>query len=94
MRKGLGRVGSAILTAVCLGLFVVFGALFHLQYFRWRDCFDAQGRCFDAEAGVVYLAQSGAAWGALAVVALGGAGCFCWGSSGGGGEGRAAGEFG
>ena len=75
---GFVRVGSAVLSVACLGLFVVFGALFHLQYFRWRNCFDAQGRCFDAEAGVVYLAQSGVVWGALAVVALGVSGLLMW----------------
>ncbi|MDM8168508.1 hypothetical protein [Roseovarius sp.] len=79
MRLRIGRVGSAILSVACLGLFVVFGALFHLQYSRWRGCFNEQGRCFDAEAGVVYQAQSGIVWGALAVVALGVSGMFLWG---------------
>jgi hypothetical protein len=78
VRLRIGRVGSAILSVACLGLFVCFGALFHLQYSRWRGCFNEQGRCFDAEAGVVYQAQSGIVWGALAVVALGGAGVFLW----------------
>lgn len=78
MRLRSGRVGSAILSVACLGLFVVFGALFHLQYFRWRDCFNEQGRCFDAEAGVVYVEQSGAIWGALAGVALGVSGLLIW----------------
>lgn len=75
---GLGRVGSALLSVLCFGLFVVFGALFHLQYFRWRDCFDEQGRCFDAQAGVVYQEQSGVVWSALAVVALGVSGVLIW----------------
>lgn len=60
----------AITTFVLLGLSGVFGWLYHAQYFRWRDCFNALGRCFDAETGVVYLEQSGVIWASLAGVTL------------------------
>jgi hypothetical protein len=41
-----------------------------VQYFHWRDCFNALGRCFDDAAGVVYLEQSGAIWASLAGMTL------------------------
>ncbi len=40
------------------------------RYWRWRDCFNEAGRCFDAETGDVLLAQSGVAWGALTLLFL------------------------
>ena len=78
MRLRIDRVRSAILSVACFGLLVVFVALFHLQYSKWRGCFNEQGRGFDAEAGGVYQAQSGIVWDALAVVALGGVGLYMW----------------
>ncbi len=52
---------------------VVFSALFYYAYYtlhyKWRDCFNALGRCYYNESGVVYLAQSGAVWLILAVLA-------------------------
>ncbi|GLQ34718.1 hypothetical protein GCM10007939_10010 [Amylibacter marinus] len=46
---------STIITAIFL-------SLFYLHYFRKRDCFNAQGRCFDHEHGVIYHEQSGLFW--------------------------------
>ena len=60
-----------ITAVVFLGLAFVSGYMFHVQYFRWRDCFNDQGRCFDAETGVVYFEQSGLVWLSIAVVAFG-----------------------
>ena len=45
-----------------LGLTGASAYMFYAQYFKWRDCFDDTGRCFDAATGVVYLEQSGIAW--------------------------------
>lgn len=53
-----------------LGLASAFGYLYYVEYFRWRDCFNELGRCFDDGAGVVYLEQSGAVWLLLALLAL------------------------
>lgn len=68
----------AIFFLAFLGLSVTFGYLCYAQYFKWRDCFNEQGRCFDAEAGVVYLEQSGAIWLTLFLLALGAALYQAW----------------
>ncbi|WP_306150773.1 hypothetical protein [Roseovarius sp. MMSF_3281] len=62
-------IRAAFLLAL-LGLFCVFGYLYYVQYFKWRSCFNALGRCYDAEAGVVYHAQSGTIWASLAGLML------------------------
>ncbi len=56
---------------VLLGLSLVSGYFYYVQYFRWRGCFNEMGRCFDAESGVVYLEQSGDTWLLLTALALG-----------------------
>lgn len=60
-----------ITSLVSLGLAFVFGYLYYVNYFKWRDCFNELGRCFDDDAGIVYLEQSGAVWSLLAVLAFG-----------------------
>jgi|GEM_PF-2146475 len=40
------------------------------SYWMYRDCFDAEGRCFDAANGVVRHSQSGLGWGAAILGAL------------------------
>lgn len=52
------------------GLSCVFGAAYYALHFKWRDCFNALGRCFDPDTGHVYLEQSGAAWFSMAAIAL------------------------
>lgn len=54
---------------VSLGFAGVFGFAYHQQYFKWRACFNDLGRCYDSEAGVVYLEHSGMIWLSLAVIA-------------------------
>lgn len=56
-------------------LIIVFGGLSALSlaawyefYFRWRDCFNEEGRCFDPETAVVYHEQSGMVWMLAAIV--------------------------
>ena len=56
---------------VFVGLAAAFGYLYYTQYFKWRQCFNALGRCFDEATGVVYSQQSGAIWLSLAILALG-----------------------
>lgn len=56
---------------VSLGLAFTFGYLYYVEHFKWRNCFNDLGRCFDDDTGVVYLEQSGVVWFLLAVLALG-----------------------
>ncbi len=57
-----------LLIAASLAMATLFAFAFHLQYWRWRDCFNELGRCYDPVEGVVYLEQSGAIWGGLACI--------------------------
>lgn len=52
-----------------LGLSALFWGMYTTTYAARRDCFNDQGRCFDADSGVVYLQQSGIVWLMLAVAA-------------------------
>jgi hypothetical protein len=52
------------------GLAGLFGLAFYDRYWRWRDCFNELGRCYDPEAQDVYLEQAGIVWGGLALVCL------------------------
>lgn len=61
---------TKISALVLFGLSLVFGYFYYVQYFKWRDCFNEIGRCYDAESGVVYLEQSGDAWLLLAALAF------------------------
>ncbi len=45
-----------------------FGFLFYERYWRWRDCFNELGRCFDPESQDVILEQAGIAYGSIALV--------------------------
>ena len=56
--KGL----RVLVLLILLALSVLSGFLFYTQYFQWRDCFNAMGRCIDAQSGVVYHEQSGLVW--------------------------------
>ena len=56
---------SALLSPGIVAWAVGLGLAAHLyneMYWRWRDCFNELGRCFDPEAGVVYHEQAGAFW--------------------------------
>jgi hypothetical protein len=50
------------------------GALFALawydRYWRWRDCFNELGRCYDPVSQDVYLEQAGLVWGSFAAISL------------------------
>lgn len=48
--------------------FAISAFAFHEMYWRWRGCFNEEGRCFDPVEGVVYHAQSGEVWGFLLAV--------------------------
>lgn len=59
--------GMAVLS---LALAALFAFAFHELYWRWRDCFNELGRCYDPESSVVYLEQSGSIWGGTTGIAL------------------------
>jgi hypothetical protein len=50
-----------------LGLSLGCAFAFQERYWRWRDCFNELGRCYDSEGGVM-VEQAGWIWGSLAVV--------------------------
>ncbi|MFN3625111.1 MAG: hypothetical protein ACK4TP_13745 [Hyphomicrobium sp.] len=53
---------------VLAGLGLAAGLLFYDRYWRWRDCFNELGRCFDPVSQDVYLEQSGLVWGTFATL--------------------------
>jgi hypothetical protein len=60
---------------LCAGVFFaglagLFGLAFYDRYWRWRDCFNELGRCYDPELQEVHLEQAGVAWGSPALVCL------------------------
>lgn len=59
-----------LISLLLFGLSVLFGYIYYAQYYRWRDCVNEAGRCFDPQHGVVYLEQSGIAWIILTVLTL------------------------
>lgn len=59
-------------------LAILAGLAFESRYWRWRDCFNELGRCYDPVSEQVFLEQAGIAWGTLAAVAALGAGALLW----------------
>ena len=51
-----------IAAAGCAVLTLLGGAAYLAWYGPGAECFDAQGRCFDPDTGVVHHAQAGIAW--------------------------------
>jgi hypothetical protein len=63
-----------VLSWLLAGIFMSFGLLFllafHDRYWRWRDCFNELGRCYDPVSQDVYLEQAGVVWGGFAAACL------------------------
>ncbi|MGL9620675.1 hypothetical protein QRQ56_21865 [Bradyrhizobium sp. U531] len=59
-----------VLAAALIGLGVLFALAFEARYWRWRDCFNELGRCYDPVSQDVYLEQAGMVWGGLAGISL------------------------
>ena len=57
---------------------MLFGYAWYDRYWRWRDCFNELGRCYDPDSQQVFLEQAGPAWGTFAVVCLLFAALFAW----------------
>ncbi|WP_428542411.1 hypothetical protein [Profundibacter sp.] len=49
----------------------LFGFAYFDRYYRWRDCFNELGRCYDPQTGMVYVEQAGLVWITLLLVCLG-----------------------
>ncbi len=60
-----------LVTAVLLGFAALFGFAYFDSYYRWRDCFNDLGRCYDPQTGMVYVEQAGLVWLTLLLICLG-----------------------
>ncbi len=56
--------------ALSLALAALFALAFEARYWRWRDCFNELGRCWDSATQQVYLEQAGIFWGGATGVFL------------------------
>jgi hypothetical protein len=63
MIRVLGVVG-------CLSVAAFFAGVFHERYWRVRDCFGDEGRCYDPETEQVLLPIAGPLWGGCTVLWL------------------------
>ena len=59
-----------IFGAALIATGVLFALAFEARYWRWRDCFNELGRCYDPVTQDVYLEQAGMVWGGLAAISL------------------------
>lgn len=59
-----------ILGCLLTGMGAFFALAFYDRYWRWRDCFNELGCCFDPASQDVYLEQAGLVWGGLAAFPL------------------------
>ena len=65
------RIGSAVRAVLATGFglsLLLCLALFYEFYWRWRDCFDDRGRCFDEVEVVVHHAEAGEVFGLFAAL--------------------------
>ncbi len=60
-------MGAAL---VFLALSGLLGTTFFYRHVTNRDCFNSEGRCFDAETGTVVLEQAGGIYLTLAIFCL------------------------
>ena len=60
------RIAQVLVGGLLAGFGMLCVAVFYDRYWRWRDCFNELGRCFDSVSQDVYLEQSGLARGGLA----------------------------
>lgn len=61
------RINSLIKLSMCMLGLIIFGYAFYERYWRWRDCFNELGRCYDSNTGVM-VEQAGFIWGSLATI--------------------------
>jgi len=44
---------------------LLFALAYYDRYWRWRDCFNELGRCYDPQSQQVFLEQAGVVWGSF-----------------------------
>jgi len=59
-----------LFAACALCFAALFGWAFYERYWRWRDCFNELGRCYDPVSQTV-MTDAGFVWGLMAVIAVG-----------------------
>jgi hypothetical protein len=64
------RIVCNLLAACTLCFAALFGWAFYERFWRWRDCFNELGRCYDPVSRTV-MTDAGFVWGLMAVIALG-----------------------
>lgn len=57
---------------------ILFGLAWYERYWRWRDCFNELGRCYDSASEEVFLEQAGLVWGSFTVISLLLTALFVW----------------
>jgi hypothetical protein len=57
---------------------MLFALAYYDRFWRWRDCFNELGRCYDPDRQQVFLGQAGLVWGTFAVLSLLLATLFAW----------------
>lgn len=55
----------------CLAAASLTGFFYWDRHWRWRDCFNDLGRCYDPATATVYLEQAGIVWAGLTLLLLG-----------------------
>lgn len=61
---------SALTGLACLVPALFFAFVFYERYWRWRNCFNELGRCWDSESEQVFLEQAGIIWGGFTLLFL------------------------
>lgn len=64
------HIVRTVLGTGCFLLSALLAMAFEARYWRWRDCFNELGRCYDPATQDVYLEQSGIVWGGLSAISL------------------------
>lgn len=64
------RAVYAVLTMLSAAGTALFLLAYYDRYWRWRDCFNELGRCYDPDGEQVFLEQAGVVWGMFTVICL------------------------
>lgn len=61
---------TALTSLACLAPAAFFAYVFHERYWRWRNCFNELGRCWDSASEQVFVEQAGLIWGGATILFL------------------------
>lgn len=64
------RAGPLTGAAIGLAGFGFFLYCFYVRYYKWRDCFNADGRCYDPDGSLQVYTTGGMWWGWISLVFL------------------------